>query len=552
MADTLHIVFNPLRIHRGNLFALIRRLPAFKRIGFYAFVFAVFESHSAAANAASLLAAVPGISTVEYAKNTYHVPYPQPRDTESPSTNVIHLTHLPPNYTRDELFVLCSDFDGFQSIQFYGKYCYARFVTHQCAYLAWASLRQETNLVVTFAKPKPLQATPISLQPYFLPENPLGVSVSKNDVPENDYYLDSMDQSPSFNGLDWEDGTDMDLNTLADNVPSGGGDHSHFEGDYSYEAQPKHYPRQDVQAVPRWNPFLHQQPGKDSRLSNPVDIHQIQNSAMKLPDKAYHGERSKPARLVPSSSAEGDLFLQSIVQVLIDDDPLVPEYQSSALKVFPVSTSQNVSDGNQSQWIEHNSEEVPETKSDSASLVEALENFVVTRENLAKADFSFVNKPPRVIKNSEDHFSGDRQVSHRNEQNSHDGTVKDADSFDGNPNDGSFNQDENNRNRGYRRSENVRLANRNTHLNMVTARVVSHRLGLTHGSARTVETPVRSGVGSRESLFVRKIGRVGLDRIKSTSLPAQEEFREDDGVPEEDVIRRHAFAVVKAKLFSHF
>ncbi|KAJ3403433.1 hypothetical protein HDU80_004184 [Chytriomyces hyalinus] len=550
MADTLHIVFNPLRIHRGNLFALIRRLPAFKRIGFYAFVFAVFDSHSAAANAASLLAAVPGISTVEYAKNTYHVPYPQPRDTDSPSTNVIHLTHLPPNYTRDELFVLCSDFDGFQSIQFYGKYCYARFVTHQCAYLAWSSLRQETNLVVTFAKPKPLQATPISLQPNFLPENPyLGVSISKNDVPENDYYLDPMDQSPSSNGLDWEDDTEMDLNTLTDHVPSGGGDHSYFETDYGYEAQPKHYPRPDIHAVPLWNPFLHQQPGK--RLPNhPLDIHQIQNSATKMPDKTFPGERSKPARLVPSSSAEGDLFLQSIVQVLIDDDPLVPEVRSGDFKTFTDSTSQNVSDGNERQWILRNMEELPETKSDGASLVEALENFVVSHENLAKADFSFVNKPPRVIKNSEDHSSGDRQVSHQNENNSHNEPAQDRDSFDGNSDDGSFNQGENNKNRGYRRSENARLAIRNAHLSMVTARVVSHRLGLTHGSARTIETPVRSGMGSRESLFVRKIGRVGLERIKSGA--PQEEFREDDGVPEEDVIRRHAFAVVKAKLFSHF
>ncbi|KAI8845871.1 hypothetical protein BJ741DRAFT_586009 [Chytriomyces cf. hyalinus JEL632] len=541
MADTLHIVFNPLRIHRGNLFALIRRLPAFKRIGFYAFVFAVFDSHSAAANAASLLAAVPGISTVEYAKNTYHVPYPQPPDTDSPSTNVIHLTHLPPNYTRDELFVLCSDFDGFQSIQFYGKYCYARFVTHQCAYLAWSSLRQETNLVVTFAKPKPLQATPISLQPYFLQENHLGVSISKNDVPENDYYLEPMDHSPSSNGLDWEDDTDMDLNTLTDHVPSG--DHSRFETDYGYEALPKNYSRPDVHAVPLWNPFLHQRPGKDTRLPNPVDIHQIQNSATKMPDKTFPGERSKPARLVPSSSAEGDSFLQSIVQVLIEDDPLVPDFRSADFKAFAKSTSQNFSDGNQRQWILRNSEDVPETKSDSASLVEAL-------ENLAKADFSFVNKPPRVIKNSEDHFSGDQQVSHQNEKNSHDETAQDRDSFDGNSDDGSFNQGENNKNRGYRCSENVRLAIRNAQLSMVTARVVSHRLGLTHGSARTVETPVRSGVGSRESLFVRKIGRVGLERIKSGA--PQEEFREDDGVPEEDVIRRHAFAVVKAKLFSHF
>ncbi|KAI8607140.1 hypothetical protein BC830DRAFT_1175649, partial [Chytriomyces sp. MP71] len=139
---------------------------------FYAaFVFAVFRSDEDAQNASRLLAAIPGILSAENARQNYTVPYPQPDDDldfqlddnftgSDMRPRVIHITHLPQNYIRDELTVICNELDGFQSIQFYGKYCYASFVTHECAAIARFLLRHQTNLVVTFAKPKPLSTNP--------------------------------------------------------------------------------------------------------------------------------------------------------------------------------------------------------------------------------------------------------------------------------------------------------------------------------------------------------------------------------------------------------
>ncbi|KAJ3281180.1 hypothetical protein HDU79_011034 [Rhizoclosmatium sp. JEL0117] len=157
--DTLHVSFAAPRIHRGNLFVLLRRLGGFSLIGFYAgFVFAVFRSDDDAALAAAVVGAVPGVLSVDCAKQTYSVPYPQPDDAEEAGLNpcVIHITHLPPNYAKEELLVMCQDLLGFKSVQFYGKYCYATFATHNDATAARFILRKQTNLVVTFAKPKPV------------------------------------------------------------------------------------------------------------------------------------------------------------------------------------------------------------------------------------------------------------------------------------------------------------------------------------------------------------------------------------------------------------
>ncbi|KAJ3070918.1 hypothetical protein HDU98_006054 [Podochytrium sp. JEL0797] len=156
--DTLHVTYHSLRIHRGNLFVLLRRLAGFRLIGFYTgFVFCVFDTAHNANQAKSLLYAIPGIAQVDFAKQTYYVPYPQPTDHEEKAMcpSVIHVTHLPPNYTRDEISVMCFDLDGMKSVQFYGKYCYATFESHAFAATARATLRSETNLVVTFARPKP-------------------------------------------------------------------------------------------------------------------------------------------------------------------------------------------------------------------------------------------------------------------------------------------------------------------------------------------------------------------------------------------------------------
>ncbi|KAJ3210293.1 hypothetical protein HDU82_008443, partial [Entophlyctis luteolus] len=99
-----------------------------------------------------------------------NVPYPQPDDSAENALakitpNVpcsLHITHLPPNYTREEILFICQDLAGYQQIQYYGKYCYATYATYNHGYAARNTLRDTTNLVVTFAKPKPIPASDTS------------------------------------------------------------------------------------------------------------------------------------------------------------------------------------------------------------------------------------------------------------------------------------------------------------------------------------------------------------------------------------------------------
>ncbi|KAJ3120419.1 hypothetical protein HK100_012801 [Physocladia obscura] len=79
------------------------------------------------------------------------VPYPQPDDSpeyllarnlaiDAPGLICsVHITHLPPGYAREEINVICQDLIGYQ-----------------LASAARKTLRQYTNLVATYAKPKPV------------------------------------------------------------------------------------------------------------------------------------------------------------------------------------------------------------------------------------------------------------------------------------------------------------------------------------------------------------------------------------------------------------
>ncbi|KAJ3391304.1 hypothetical protein HDU84_006220 [Entophlyctis sp. JEL0112] len=137
---------------------------------------------------------IPGVVAVDFARQTCcaslcakqcfspltcaisdNVPYPQPDDSAENALakitpNVpcsLHITHLPPNYTREEILFICQDLAGdnghrYQQIQYYGKYCYATYATYNHGYAARNTLRDTTNLVVTFAKPKPIPASDTS------------------------------------------------------------------------------------------------------------------------------------------------------------------------------------------------------------------------------------------------------------------------------------------------------------------------------------------------------------------------------------------------------
>ncbi|KAI9353725.1 hypothetical protein BDR26DRAFT_13113 [Obelidium mucronatum] len=198
--DTLHVAYQPQRIHRGHVFVFLRRLRGFSLVGgfvfaarmltkplaaFYlSFVFVVFDDAAAAAAAALLVRCVPGIAAVDFAKQRYTVPYPQPDDSDETRAcpNVVHVTHLPPNYAKEEILAMVQDFAGFRSIQFYGKYCYATFDNHKSASIARSDLRSQTNLVVTFAKPKP-----VTLEGSL----PMGPTTSSQQAKQNSLQFDT-------------------------------------------------------------------------------------------------------------------------------------------------------------------------------------------------------------------------------------------------------------------------------------------------------------------------------------------------------------------------
>ncbi|KAI9209463.1 uncharacterized protein BJ171DRAFT_118026 [Polychytrium aggregatum] len=85
------------------------------------------------------------------AKQNYEVPYPQP-DDDPITCCTLHITHLPTNYSKEEMTKIFKVFSGFLSVHFYGKYGYAYFDEDSNAAAARNILRAQTNLVVSFAK----------------------------------------------------------------------------------------------------------------------------------------------------------------------------------------------------------------------------------------------------------------------------------------------------------------------------------------------------------------------------------------------------------------
>ncbi|KAJ1552880.1 hypothetical protein HK405_009712 [Cladochytrium tenue] len=155
--DTVHLSFRPGSVDRGKLYSLLRKHAGFRVIGLYNnFVFAAFVSHAHAVECLKWCRTLPTGIASELAKQSYTVPYPQPEDDPANLgiVDTIHLTHLPPNYTQDEMRSMCCWLDGFESMQFHGKYLYVRFAHASQAAEAREILRQETNLVVTFSHAK--------------------------------------------------------------------------------------------------------------------------------------------------------------------------------------------------------------------------------------------------------------------------------------------------------------------------------------------------------------------------------------------------------------
>ncbi|KAJ1553214.1 hypothetical protein HK405_008601, partial [Cladochytrium tenue] len=160
-------------VDRGKLYCLLRKHAGFRVVGLYNnFVFAAFVAHAHAADCLRWCRTLPhGISS-ELAKQSYAVPYPQPEDDPANLgiVDTIHLTHLPPNYTQEEMTSMCAWLDGFESIQFHGKYLYVKFRSADQAALAREILRRETNLVVTFSHAK-RAPPPGTMVPIILPDD---------------------------------------------------------------------------------------------------------------------------------------------------------------------------------------------------------------------------------------------------------------------------------------------------------------------------------------------------------------------------------------------
>ncbi|KAI8809451.1 hypothetical protein BJ742DRAFT_238224 [Cladochytrium replicatum] len=150
--NTIHVAYRPQMTDRGELYIHFRKFPGFELIGFYdTFCFVRFaDRHFAAIGVAQ--SAPFGCVTYEAAKLNYEVPYPQPQDDHLPPSTTLHVTHLPPNYTKDELQKIFGVFPGFAHVELHGKYGYAYFVDDTSSSKARVVLRAQTNLVVSFAK----------------------------------------------------------------------------------------------------------------------------------------------------------------------------------------------------------------------------------------------------------------------------------------------------------------------------------------------------------------------------------------------------------------
>ncbi|KAJ3416193.1 hypothetical protein HDV05_002838 [Chytridiales sp. JEL 0842] len=144
------------KTNRGILYGEARKLDGFKLI--------VFNTQYHAFHATKACSEIYGVVSAEVARQSYVVPYPQPEDCYIEQSKTLHVTHLPPNYTQEEMIRVFQLFEGFDSAQFFPKYSYVKFTESELALKARTYLRTETNLVVTFAKVKKVPPPPSRTQ----------------------------------------------------------------------------------------------------------------------------------------------------------------------------------------------------------------------------------------------------------------------------------------------------------------------------------------------------------------------------------------------------
>ncbi|KAJ1560598.1 hypothetical protein HK096_007972 [Nowakowskiella sp. JEL0078] len=237
ITDTIHVSYRPGMTDRGKLYAFFRKLKGFRLVGFYdSYCFVRFDNKHFASEA---LANPPfGSVTLEPAKISYSVPYPQPKDGQLVSCRALHITHLPPNSFKDEVESMFSVFEGLSSIQLHGKYGYAHFKTELQAMQARMILRAETNLVISFAKnaPRPVPSPDIENVRF---ENTLPIrsptfdsySSPNPSVKQKSMNLSSFSQEYSNNHSPMQ----VARNNLIDNLNIGGTWH---ESPASYPSPP--------------------------------------------------------------------------------------------------------------------------------------------------------------------------------------------------------------------------------------------------------------------------------------------------------------------------
>ncbi|KAI8585376.1 hypothetical protein BDZ88DRAFT_456024 [Geranomyces variabilis] len=149
--NTVHVAYRPGVTDRGHLYLHFRTYAGFELFAFYDHYCFVRFVNQDMARQALLMPSPEGIITLEPAQKNYRVPYPQPEEDSAPC-KAIHVTHLPTNYSKDEMCKVFRAFPGFLKVQFHGKYGYVFFEDGKSASTCWRTLRLETNLVVSYAK----------------------------------------------------------------------------------------------------------------------------------------------------------------------------------------------------------------------------------------------------------------------------------------------------------------------------------------------------------------------------------------------------------------
>ncbi|KAI8920205.1 hypothetical protein DFJ77DRAFT_507587 [Powellomyces hirtus] len=170
--NTVHVAYRPGVTDRGHLYLHFRTYAGFELFAFYDHYCFVRFVNQDFARQALLRPSPDGIITLEPAQKNYRVPYPQPEEDSAPC-KAIHVTHLPTNYSKDEMCKVFRAFPGFIKVQFHGKYGYVFFEEGQSAATCWRTLRLETNLVVSYAKNAKLEDEDL--------QNPMSYNNVKNN-----------------------------------------------------------------------------------------------------------------------------------------------------------------------------------------------------------------------------------------------------------------------------------------------------------------------------------------------------------------------------------